>query len=527
VARHPDFPSPVGRGVDQRFSVVEVALWLDQRAVPADSLLPGEARGATYGSRFRLATGLSVPENDAEDHEPPVGGLLVEKLRTRLRELLSRGDEPAAAETAILSLHCMRIVDPVGWRQMMAAKRITFDALERARGRLSSPLAQATAVLEELALDPWRCDRLIRLVHSLFPAAAPSTFEHLLDGVAERRGGSSGEYLMPTRLARLMVAMVDPQPGDHIQDPCCGHGSLLVASGRYLTTTAPAGGGSAVLTGRAATKRSHAIATMNVAVHQVQARIDRDPSDDLSIVDVDLGQFDVVLLNPPFGRNTWRLAEAHAQRQWPYGEPPPHSVAFAWVQAAAEALGPAGRAAVLMPASSTSPTATRERDIRERLLDRGVVRCVVELPAHLFRETTVPVTVWILGPARSTGARDVLLIDGRAAAERVSTTHRELTEQGCHEIVALYRGMLGGSLPFPLTYDKPSATAVDLSELREHGYELRPSAYLNRYRSPAAVERTPDDLRGLPDELIRLDAAAQAADRDLEEQLRRLAQWTR
>jgi type I restriction enzyme M protein len=139
-----------------------------------------------------------------------------------------------------------------------------------------------------------------------------------------------------------------------------------------------------------------------------------------------------------------------------------------------------------MPTSSTSPAAARERDILEGMLDRGVVRCVVELPVHLFRETAVPVTIWILGPARSTGARDVLLIDGRAAAERVTTTHRELTEQGCDAIVDLYRGMLGGSLPFPLTYDKPSATLVDLSELREHGYELRPSTYLNRYRSPAS-----------------------------------------
>jgi type I restriction enzyme M protein len=183
---------------------------------------------------------------------------------------------------------------------------------------------------------------------------------------------------------------------------------------------------------------------MNIAVNQVQARIASAPSDDLSIVDVDLGQFDVVLLNPPFGRNAWRLAEAHEQWQWSYGEPPPHSVAFAWVQAAAEALGPSGRAAVLMPTSSTSPAAARERDILEGMLDRGVVRCVVELPVHLFRETAVPVTIWILGPARSTGARDVLLIDGRAAAERVSTTHREVTEQGCDAIVDLYRGMLEG-----------------------------------------------------------------------------------
>jgi type I restriction enzyme M protein len=419
----------------------------------------------------------------------------------------------------------MRIVDPDGWRQLMGAKPITFDVLERARERLSRPLAEATAALENQGNDSWRIEQLVRLSHSLYPSADARTFEHLLDRLAAHRGRSSGEYLLPTRLARLMVKLVDPKPGDHIHDPCCGHGSLLVAAGRQLAATASPGSRSAVLTGRAATQRSYAVATMNIAVNQVRARLDRDPAGDLSVVDTTVGQFDVVLLNPPFGRSEWRLAEANSQQQWIYGVPPPHSVAFAWVQAAAAAIGPAGRGAVVMPASSTSPTAPRERDIRERLLNRGVVRCVVELPGQLFRETAVPVTIWILGPPRSMGARDVLLIDGRAAAERTSPTHRELTEKGCAAILALYRGMLDGSLSFPQTSDKVPATTVDLSTLQEHGFELRPSAYLGRARSPATVERRADDLRALRDDLVQLDAAAGAADRDLEKQLERLAQW--
>lgn len=528
VARHQDFPSPVGRGAEQHFPVTAVARWLDRREIFADSLQPDEAKGATYGSRFRVATGIATPES-AEEHDPPVDGLFAEIPWVHLAGRLSRGDEPAPVETEVLSLLCMRIVDPDGWRQLMAAEPVTFDALQRARGRLSRPLARATGVLDDPAVDLWRRARLIqlvRLVHSLVPSVSPQTFEHLLDRLAEYRGGSSGEYLMPPQLARLMVAMADPQPGDHIHDPCCGHGSLLVAAGRYLKTAPLEEDEPAVLTGRAATVRSHAVTTMNIAVNKVRPLINRDLSDDLSVVDVDPGPFDVVLLNPPFGRSAWRLPEAHAQRQWPYREPSPHSVAFAWVQAVAEALGPSGRAAVLMPASSMAPTTARERGVREKLLDRGVIRCIVELPGELFRETAVPVTVWILGPARSTGAHDVFLIDGRTAAARVGRTHRELTEQGCDAITELYRGMLAGSLPLPLDYEMPAAIVMNMSELRQRGYDLRPSVYLN-HRPSAVAERMPADLRGLLDELIRLDAAAGVADHDLNEQLSRLAQWIR
>lgn len=525
MARHRDFPNSVRRGSEHHFPITAVARWLDRRTVPADRLKPGEAKGTTYGSRFRRATRQPIPDSP-EEHRPPVDGLLAEQAWTRLADLLSRGDEPGLVEKQVLSLHCMRLVDPGGWRQLTAAKPVTRDALERARGRLSRPLAQVTGVLDDPAADPWRRDHLVRLVESLFPVPAPRTFDQLLDRLAAHRGRSKAEYLMPTQLARLMVEMADPRPGDRVHDPCCGHGCLLGVAGRYLRTTAPEGG-PAILTGRAATERSNAVTTMHLAVHDVQARIDRDPSDDLSIVDVDPGQFDVVLLNPPFGRNEWSLPEARTQWEWPYGAPPPHSTALAWVQAAAAALAPGGRAAVLMPASSTSTSATHARAIRERLLEKGVVRCVVELPDQLFRETTVPVTVWILGTARPSGAHDVLLINGRAAAQRVSTTHRELTEQGCDAIVELYRGMLAGSLPLPLIDDKPSATMMDLPELREQGYDLRPSAYLSRHRSPTATERTSADLRAFTDGLAQLDASARAADRDLEEQLRRLAQWTR
>src|SRR5205085_1609035 len=120
---------------------------------------------------------------------------------------------------------------------------------------------------------------------------------------------------------------------------------------------------------------------------------------------------------------------------------------FAWLQAAVEALSPGGRAAVIMPNRATFARTSREHAIRAAMVDRGAVRCVIALPDHLFRETTVAVTVWILVRPDEEPADDILLIDARAAARTDGPTHRVLTDRGCQVVIDAYRAWLRGAAP--------------------------------------------------------------------------------
>jgi type I restriction enzyme M protein len=180
-----------------------------------------------------------------------------------------------------------------------------------------------------------------------------------------------------------------------------------------------------------------------------------------------------------------------------------------------------------MPDSSTSVSATREQRIRGAMIERGVVRCVVALPSHLFRETTAPVTVWILEQPTDEADRGVLLIDAREGARKDDPTHRVLTGRSRRSIVDSYRTWLTGTAPLPIAVDDVIATAVSVAELREHGYDLQPVTYRDRRRGEAAEKRLRERLRTLPTELARLDAAARQADAALEHRLRELGPWTR
>lgn len=527
--RHPGFPRTVRRGSRAGYPALAVAAWLDGRDIPRSALLPGERQGLTYGARFRAAAGLPAPRGADERADVESADLLDERLWAPLERLLRNSEVPAVFEAVVLSLLCLRGTDPVGWAAMSRASTDTIhDTFLQTWRRQPERMASATAVLRDVSATAWWRHQLVNLVGILSADWTPAAhaFEYLLDRFAKYRHSSSDEYLIPAELARLMVRMLDPRPGSRVHDPCCGLGSLLVAAGEHMSGAAGTGL-PATVTGRAATARTWSLATMNVVIHGMPVDLGDGPPADPREVDADPGRFDVVVLNPPFGRRDWSRPASRSRRPWPYGEPSPHNVTFAWLQTAVEALAPGGRAAVVMPDSATFGSTARERNIRGMMVKRGAVRCVVALPGHLFRETTVPVTVWILARPGDDAGRDVLLIDARAAARRDGPTHCVLTERGCRAILDAYQGWLNGSAAFSGPVDDVTATTATVAEIREHGYDLQPVTYLDQRRRVVAEQRTPVRLRTLPDELARLDAAARAADLALDRCLEKLAPWIR
>lgn len=527
--RHRDFPRAARHGSGSGYPASAVAEWLDTRRVPRPSLRRDEQPGRTYGARFRAAVGLPPPRS-AEHRRPghPLNLLDQEELWTPLEELLRKSEEPALFESVVLSLLCLGGADPVGWAAMTRASAETIhETVLRTQQRQPDHLASATAILRTIPAIPWWRHRLRDLVDILSAdrlRTAPA-FDFLLDKFAEYRHSSPDEYLVPTELAAMMVGMLDPEPGSRIHDPCCGAGILLVAAGEYLRNAET--GPPAIMTGRAATARTRNLATMNVAMHDIPVDLDARLPAAPGEVDAEAERFDIVLLNPPFGRRSWSLPAEHQQRPWPYGEPAPHNAAFAWLQTAVAALAPGGRAAVVMPDSSTFGSTTREQGIRGEMIERGVIYCVVALPGHLFRETTSPVTVWILECPVDEADRGVLLIDAREAAHKDDPTHQMLTERSCRTVVESYKRWLTGTAPLPIAVDNVIATPVSVAELREHGYDLQPVTYRDRRRGEAAEQRVPGRLRTLAAELARLDAVARQADAALDRRLRELTPWTR
>jgi type I restriction enzyme M protein len=263
-----------------------------------------------------------------------------------------------------------------------------------------------------------------------------------------------------------MAELLDPRPGETILDPCCGYGELLTAAAQHAVASAtplraPVAAGSHAdpvatttvspprLKAVVHSDRAHHTALINAAVHglpvEVATGTDRPPS----ITSAPTAAADVIVSNPPF---TADIPDSEAaagapdpSTVWPYGPPPTHRPAFAWLQIVLTALTPgSGRAAIVMPRAATDPQHPQERAILTGMVDAGVIRCVIDLPSHLFRETTTPVSVWIIGRGAAGPSDQILLIDAASCTERLTPTHRVITDAGRHRIVAAWQNWSSG-----------------------------------------------------------------------------------
>ncbi|MFJ6154296.1 N-6 DNA methylase [Micromonospora profundi] len=505
ASRHPQsFPQPIREGRWLRYQVDAVAEWLDGRKIHQRARRADDPRDITYGQRFRSAAGLAAaPDVRARVNRSP--GEPVQRLRAWADQLPVATD-PVTFETVVLSLLCVRRVDPVGWSELQRASCAGIQAkVIEVTQRLPQQLTAATEKLRGLPTDWWP-GQLSKLVQELSAAPMPAAdaFDVLLDQFARRRHSSPDEYLVPAALARLMVRLVDPRPGQRVHDPCCGPGTLVVEAGRHLARIdeSAVGDESIVLTGRATTERTWQLATLNTAVHGVRCDLGDGPPADVNEVDAGLGGYDVVLLNPPFGKAEWSVPASHPGWEWLCGRPAPYDTASAWLQAVAAALGPQGRAAVVMPSRFASGLSGQESAVRRGLVEHGFVRCVITLPRNLFRETALPVTVWILAHPGQAPREDILLIDARKAT-RDDRSYRMLTEAGCAAILHAHGRWLAGSAALSQGGSLVTAIAVTRDEVRDHEYALHHGAYQPRrpHLAASAVANQPVwpevlDLRG-------------------------------
>jgi type I restriction enzyme M protein len=547
--RYAEFPQPVQVGRQVGYPVAEVALWLDTRTVHRDALRPGELLGWTYGQRLRTVFGLPTNTPPTEH----AGSAAPRQLDTRLWEPLDKlrrsSDDPESYQSIVLSLLCIQQTDPGSWAAISKATVDTItETATRACRRQPEYLRRAYTALHDVPTTAWWRHHLARIVAVLTSQTRPGirppepvlsdrisavdAFDHLLDRFARARRSSPDAYLVPTQLAELMAGLSDPQPGERIHDPSCGSGELLIAALAQVRSqtrvtqsrpTAPAPN----LSGRAVTERTWRLAAMNITIHSGLADLGAGPPDDPDEITAGVGPYDVVLVNPPFNAAHWRLAAPEPQRPWSFGAPPEHSANFAWLQLAVAALTPGGRAVVLMPGGAAATHNPREQAIRDAMVDCGVVRCVVELPSHLFRETTIPASIWILQSIDDDPRPNVLLIDARRAARQDGRTHRVLTSTGCEEILATYRNWLSDATDQTAATDGITTATVSIDQVRRSGHDLHSATYLRPQPTirPFSGD-SQENLNQLLDELRRLDEQARTAHIQLEDQLERLRRWT-
>src|ERR1700674_3033063 len=153
-------------------------------------------------------------------------------------------------------------------------------------------------------LDKIALGRLINLVSDIALGSAADrakdtlgrVYEYFLAQVASAEGKKGGQFYTPSRVVRVLVAMLAPYKG-RVYDPCCGSGGMFVNSERFIEAHSGKIGDISIY-GQESNYTTWRLAKMNLAIRRIDAQIAHgDTFHNHGHPDL---KADYVLANPPF-----------------------------------------------------------------------------------------------------------------------------------------------------------------------------------------------------------------------------------
>ena len=267
-------------------------------------------------------------------------------------------------------------------------------------------------------------------------------YEYLMRHFATQSGKSKGQFYTPAEVSRIMAQVIGIGPDTRrrhtVYDPTCGSGSLLIKA----ADEAPNG---LTIYGQEMDVATWTMARMNMILHgRVAAEIKRDntlASPDFTDGPGRLTRFDFAVANPPFSMKAWSngLDPAHDEfRRFDYGVPPDKNGDYAFLLHLVASLKSTGKGAIIMP-HGVLFRGNREADIRRNLLQRGLIKGIVGLPANLFYGTTISACIVVIDKEDALSRDAIFMIDASKGFRKDSAKNR-LRERDIHRIVDVFNG---------------------------------------------------------------------------------------
>lgn len=220
-------------------------------------------------------------------------------------------------------------------------------------------------------------------------------YEGLLEKNAGEKKSGAGQYFTPRVLIDAMVALMQPQPGELIQDPAAGTGGFLIAADAYikartddlfeLSEAEQSFQRSQAIYGMELVQDAHRLLLMNLMLHGIDGAVTM--GDTLAPAGQRLAKADLILANPPFG--TKKGGGGPTRDDFTY---PTSNKQLAFLQHIYRSLKPGGRAAVVLP-DNVLFEAGQGQSIRADLMEKCNLHTILRLPTGIFYSAGVKTNV--------------------------------------------------------------------------------------------------------------------------------------
>lgn len=315
-------------------------------------------------------------------------------------------------------------------------------------------------------------------------------YEYFLKKFAIAEGKGKGEFYTPKNIVNLITAILEPYEGK-IYDPCCGSGGMFVQSLEFIKNHQ--GNTKKVsVYGQEFTTTTFKLAKMNLAIRGISANFGIKADDTFFNDQHPELKADYIMANPPFNQNKWRAeTELLDDPRWNgFAVPPKGNANYGWILHMISKLSSNGMAGFIL-ANGALKGDGEERNIRQQIIEKDLLECIITLPRNMFYSTDIGVTLWILNANKSRleekkngvsrkykdRSKQVLFIDLRTWGSLVEKKFIELNPEEFLNIVQTYQEWKNESGSYD---DVPEyCKSATVEQIARNDYSFAPSRYID------------------------------------------------
>jgi type I restriction enzyme M protein len=266
-------------------------------------------------------------------------------------------------------------------------------------------------------------------------------YEYLMRNFATESGKSKGQFYTPSEVSKVLSKIVGINNSNSTgnttaYDPTCGSGSLLLKLSDEAEKTIS-------LFGQEKETTTAGLARMNMILHNnptAEIWANNTLSNPHWVNGEGLRTFDYCVANPPFSLKNWTSGVTADNDQYNrfegFGVPPDKNGDYAFLLHIIKSLNSKGKGAIILP-HGVLFRGNSESVIRKNIINKGLIKGIIGLPANLFYGTGIPACIILIDKENAHTRKGIFVVDASKGFIKDGNKNR-LRDQDIHRIVDVF-----------------------------------------------------------------------------------------